>query len=310
MKIGIIYCPIHKPFTTSQKRWKEIAALLEAHELEYDMVQSEERQSVERLVNMFINNGYKTIVIAGGDAALNDAVNCFMRVEKRKRDEMCLGVIPNGSVNDFASFWGLTYENIEKSIKSLKQRRIKKIDVGCVRYTDKEGEKKNQYFLNCVNVGLLASIQKLRQNTRRIFWSRKVSFATSLVLMMFQRLTYKIRYTINHTEETHKITTLCVGNACGYGLTPNATPYNGTLDVTVLRSTMFLQYVEAVWFFIRGKLLNHKRIIPYRTHEIDIQSERNIPVNIDGRPIKNNIRSLSVNIDPEEINFIMEEWKS
>ena len=39
--------------------------MLDKYNVEYDMVQSEERQSVERLVMMMLNNGYKTIVIAG-----------------------------------------------------------------------------------------------------------------------------------------------------------------------------------------------------------------------------------------------------
>jgi len=54
-----------------------------------------------------INNGYKTIVIAGGDSALNDAANCLMREEKAVRESISLGVIPCGVMNDFAHFWNL-----------------------------------------------------------------------------------------------------------------------------------------------------------------------------------------------------------
>ena len=149
-KIGIIYCPTHRPFSSSGKRWELIAASLDKYGVEYDMMQSEERQSVERLVMMLINNNYKTIVIAGGDAALNDAANCIMRQEKQVRENIVLGVIPNGTMNDFAAFWGLTYKDIEKSVRSIKQHRIRSIDVGCVRYKNREGEKCSRYFLNCV----------------------------------------------------------------------------------------------------------------------------------------------------------------
>lgn len=51
---------------------------------------------MERLVKMFINNGYKTIVIVGGDSALNDAVNCLMQVEKETRDQIALGLSLTG----------------------------------------------------------------------------------------------------------------------------------------------------------------------------------------------------------------------
>lgn len=38
----------------------------------YDYVQSEGFGSVERLAGILANNGYRTIVIVGGDGALNE----------------------------------------------------------------------------------------------------------------------------------------------------------------------------------------------------------------------------------------------
>ncbi len=50
------------------------------------------------------------------------------------------------------------------------------IDLGCIRYTNKKGEKCHRYFLNCVNVGLIASIMNLRRKTHHVFGSRSISF--------------------------------------------------------------------------------------------------------------------------------------
>lgn len=102
---GIIYCPKHEPLHRG-KKWERIEQCLHENNIEFDFVQSENTGSVERLVKMLINNGYKTIVIVGGDSALNDAVNCLMQVDKATRDSIALGVIPNGLMNDFAHFWG------------------------------------------------------------------------------------------------------------------------------------------------------------------------------------------------------------
>ena len=46
-------------------------------------------------MTMLIRNGYKTIIIMGGDSALNDAVNCLMSEEKQVRESIALGVTPN-----------------------------------------------------------------------------------------------------------------------------------------------------------------------------------------------------------------------
>lgn len=305
--IGIIYCPNHRPFTTPAKRWEKIAAVLDKYNVEYDMVQSEKASGVERLVTMFINSGYRDIVIAGGDSALTDAVNCLMRQEKHVRDGINLGVIPNGTVNDFASFWGFKYEDIDYAVASLVEHRVRRVDVGCIRYVDKEDNNKQRYFLNCIDVGLLASIQKLRRQTRRRLWSRKLSFAVSLVLMVFQKMEYKMKYTIDYQTEEHHISTLCIGNALGFGQTPNAVPYNGELDVTLVRRTWMLQFVEAIWLYIKGEILNHKQVRPYRTRQVEIESSSRLPVSIDGHPMESPVGKFRITVEQEEINFIIEK---
>ena len=90
-KWGILYCPKKSMFHT-QKRWEKIEKCLHENQIDFDYVQSESTGSVERLVKMLINNGYKTIVIVGGDSALNDAVNCLMQVEASVRSEIALGM--------------------------------------------------------------------------------------------------------------------------------------------------------------------------------------------------------------------------
>lgn len=117
----------------------KIEKVLRQQGVDYDFVQSENQKSVERLVKMFVNNGYKTIVIVGGDSALNDAVNCLMQMDASERNEVALGVIPNGLMNDFARFWGFDDSNVEQTVAWLKKRRVRKIDLGCIRYTNKKG---------------------------------------------------------------------------------------------------------------------------------------------------------------------------
>lgn len=131
---GILYCPKASLLTTPNNRWASVERVLKNEGIAYDFVQSEARGSVTRLVKMFINNGYKTIVIVGGDSALNDAVNCLMQTERQTRNEIALGIIPNGVMNDFAHFWNFKEGEIEQSVRWLKQRRVRKIDVGYIRY--------------------------------------------------------------------------------------------------------------------------------------------------------------------------------
>ena len=302
-KWGLLYCP--RGGWRSNKRWEKIEKVLKAQNVDYDFVQSENQKSVERLIKMFVNNGYKTIVVVGGDSALNDAVNCLMQMNAEERDQVALGVIPNGLMNDFAHFWGFSDSDIEKTVASLKARRIRKIDLGCIRYTNKKGEKCRRYFLNCINIGLIAAIMNLRRKTHHMFGSRTLSFLCSFILMIFQRLDYKMHIKINSDVIKRRVMTMCVGNATGYGQTPNAVPYNGLLDVSVVYHPQMTQLFEGIYLFVKGKFLNHKSVHPYRTRKVEVLEARKALVGIDGRLMRTPNGPFTITVEQEVINFLI-----
>ena len=304
MRWGILYCPKRGMFRSGLS-WNRVEKCLKENGIEFDFIQSENTGSVDRLIKMLINNGYKTIVIIGGDSALNDAVNSLMQVDKTTRDSVALGVIPNGLMNDFAHFWGLKEGEIETTIKSLKKRRIRKIDLGYIRYNNRKGEICRRYFLNCINIGLIATIMNLRRQTRRFFGSRTLSFIFSFILLIFQRLEYKMRLKINEDVLERSIMTICIGNATGYGQTPNAVPYNGLLDVSVVYHPEMTQLFEGIYLFLRGKFLNHRSVHPYRTRKIELSDISRAQIGIDGRSMNTPTGAFTVEVEQEVINFII-----
>ena len=289
-----------------KKRWERIEAALRDCHVDYDFVQCEHANGVERLVKMMINNGYKTIVIVGGDSALNDTINCLMQVDAQTRDQIALGIIPNGMMNDFAYYWGFKEGEVEQTVAWLKKHRVRKIDLGCIRYVNKKGENCHRYFLNCVNVGLVAAIMNLRRQTRHILGSRTLSFIFSFILMIFQRLDYRMHLKINSDEVKRKVMTVCVGKGPGYGQTPNAKPYNGLLDVSVVYHPEMTQLFEGFYLFLKGKFLNHRSVHPYRTREVEFLEAEHAMVGVDGRLISGApVGRFRVTVEEELLNFLI-----
>lgn len=298
---GILYCPKGR----NSKQREKIQRVLDENQVQYDFVQSESSDSVERLMTMLIHNGYKTIVIAGGDSALNDAVNCLMKEEKQVRDGIALGVIPNGMVNDFARYWNFKEGNMEQTVAWLKKQRVRKVDLGCIRYTNKQGEQCHRYFLNCVNIGLIADIMNLRRQTRSLLGSRTLSFIVSIFLMIFHRMDYKMHLKINSDVISRKVMTLCVGSGPGYGQTPSAVPYNGMLDVSVVYHAEIMQVLAGLWLLITGRFLNHRSVHPYRTREVQVEEAKHALVGVDGRLLGTPTGPYRISIEQEVINFLI-----
>lgn len=303
--MGVVYCP--KSTFRGNLKWSVVERALRARHIDYDYVHSESAGSVDRLVKMMVNNGYRTIIIVGGDSALNDAVNSLMQFGADVRQSVALGVIPNGTMNDFAHYWGFREGYVEQTVDWLCKRRIRKVDVGRINYRNRHGEACHRYFINCVNVGLIAAIMNMRSKTRRLLGSRTLSFVFSFILMIFQRLEYNMRARVNDDKVERKLMTVCVGNALGYGQTPNAVPYNGLLDVSMVYHPEITQLFEGWYLFLRGKFLNYRSVHPYRTREVIFEEISQANVSVDGRLINAPKAPLKIRVEQEVINFLIPE---
>ena len=143
---GIIYNP--KAGTRKvQKRWDEIRGYIDSCGVDFDYVHSEGYGSVERMARTLANNGYRTIVVVGGDGALNDALNGILSSSVEQKTDIALGIIPNGIGNDFARFWDIGFDDYKHAVDTIINRRTRLVDVGyCAYYTGDKHERR--YFLN------------------------------------------------------------------------------------------------------------------------------------------------------------------
>ena len=300
---GIIYNPKAGSRKT-QKKWNEIRSYMESRGVLFDYLQSEGYGSVERLARMLANNGYRTIVIVGGDGAINDAINGIMTSSASDKDQIALGIIPNGIGNDFASYWGLEKDDYKEAVDWIINRRLRKIDVGRVSYN--EGDlRKTRYFINAMYVGLGARFVWISNGTRRFWGMQWLSYLSSMFLLVFERMLHRIDMKINGEHIQDTIMTVCIGSARGYGLTPSAVPYNGWLDVSVVYRPELLQLIKGLWLLVNGRLLNLKVVKPYRTHKVKINRVQNAAISLDGRQLYYDESSLDVRILPEALTLII-----
>ena len=145
----------------------------------------------------------------------------------------------------------------------------------------------------------------LRRKTHHFLGSRTLSFISSFVLMIFQRLDYKMHVKINEDEIQRRVMTMCIGNASGYGQTPNAVPYNGLLDVSVVYHPQITQLFEGFYLFVRGKFLNHRSVHPYRTREVEVKEASHALIGVDGRLMNTPKGSYKITVEQEVVNFLI-----
>lgn len=300
---GVVYNPKAGSRKT-QKRWNEIRQYMVSKGVLFDYLQSEGYGSVERLTRILANNGYQTIVVVGGDGAINDAINGIMSSSVEHKEQIALGIIPNGIGNDFAKYWGFDEDDYKQAVDWIINRRLRKIDLGRCRCLVDE-QKVERYFVNAMYIGLGARIVQISNGTRRFWGIRNLSFLASMFLLLFERKLHRSHLCVNGEHIRGNIMTVCIGSARGYGLTPSAVPYNGWLDVSVVYRPELSQLLSGLWMLLRGRLLNMRKVVkPYRTRKVQILRAQNAAVSLDGR-ILDPCYPLKVKIIPEALTLII-----
>lgn len=303
---GVVYSP-HGGFDRSNKRWGLMRKYMEQKGVQYDFVQSESFGSVARLVAMLCDNGYHTIVIVGGDGSLNSAVNVLMEKRKEVPDDFAFAIIPNGIGNDFSRFWDVSLDDYKRVIDSIIARNVRKIDVAYCIYNDPDNVvPQKRYFLNCINIGLGARLIKTTNDATYYTGSRRFSIIPAILTRIFERRLFNISIKIETEEIKDKYMSICIGNCHSYGQTPNAVPYNGMLDVSLITRPEWWQILEGFWLLGKGRFLNYKNVHPYRAQRITVNSIDKAYVSFDGLVLSTkNPTPMTIGVEKETIPFII-----
>lgn len=287
------------------KRWRQMRRYMEAKHVSYDFVQSEGFGSVSRLTRMLCDNGYRTIVLVGGDGSLYDALNAVLASE-HLADGFALGIIPNGIGNDFAAFWDIDTDNWRGAIDNLIARRTRKVDVGFCKYADEQGVEQTRYFIDCVNIGLGARLVELTNGWMRLIGSKRLSLLPVFIAQIFERKSFNLRLQADALNLDGEVMSLCIGNATGYGQTPNAVPYNGRLDMSIITRPAWWQLFEGFWLLGKGQFLNYKNVHPHRVSQITVGDIERAAISLDGTVLKDHPQMpLTIGVLKEHIDFIV-----
>jgi len=178
---------------------------------------------------------YDALFLMGGDGTINEGVNGIARYDYRP----CVGVIPLGTVNNFAQSLGLPTKP-EEAISQLKTAGRKKIDIGKVN---------DMYFVSTVSAG---SIPESAQNVDPDSKTKLGPFAYLLaglkVLNDDQTTLFEITGDGKPLEEHFSLILVALGNSVtGIGtFFPSAEIDDGYLWFMGLRDTNAVEKLSLV----------------------------------------------------------------
>ena len=289
-----------------RKQRKYLFETLKHNGVEFDYRVTRFAGHASKIASAFVEQGYKNIMILGGDGTTSEVINGIFSANIEKTNDLKIALIPRGTGNDWGRFWGLTAD-YKKSTEVFLKGKTQLIDVGKVEY-DMEGKMEAHYFINSIGLGLDAAVVNLTHGLKEIVGSHSFLYSVALLMAVFSYRPHKLKI---HSEEktlSHGMFTMNIANGCysGGGLkqNPYALPYDGLLDVMIARTPRFTDIVSALLYLFRGKLLEHPVIESFRTRELLIQCDKNALMEADGI-IVHGFSPFRVKILPNAIHMIV-----
>ena len=216
------------------------------------------------------------IIAAGGDGTLNEVVHGLMDLSEFERPN--LGVVPLGTANDFAAGCGIPRDPAKALALCTKGEAVP-VDVG---------KANDHWFINAASSGFGAEITAITSpELKRLLGPAAYTVMGAILAINLHH--YQGRLMLPGREITGSGPVAIVGNGRqtggGIQVAPRASIDDGLLDVLVVRqvppTALLTAARELQQLPADGEYISY-----WQTPWLEVHSEKAIPVNLDGEPLR------------------------
>ena len=190
------------------------------------------------LARQAVRENVQTLVSVGGDGTNNEVINGFFDEDGNAIEtETSLGIVTSGTGGDFRRSFGWS-EDPTEAMERIVARRIQRIDVGRVRFTDDAGKEQLRHYLNIGSFGIGGDIVNTVNHSSKA-WGAKASFLLGTVRSMVGYEPQRVRLTCDDAPSMEcDVTAVAVANGQYFGggmhVAPQANVADGLFHTVVI----------------------------------------------------------------------------
>jgi diacylglycerol kinase (ATP) len=258
------------------RRKARIAESLRAAGVAVEVAESRNMGDLELQVLTAVNDGARTIVVAGGDGSVHEATNGIMRSNR----EAALGVVPTGTGNDFAKAcdipldWQLATQQLAARIRSGETGR--RVDIGRMN---------GRYFANGAGIGFDARVTMIAQAYRLPIGD--LVYLLAIFRGMLEGIaTPRMRITSDVGSRDGPVTLANIANGPWVGgmfhIAPMADNTDGEFDLVIAAPVSRLRILSLIPRLLSGKHVGEREVSCERVKRVVVECDEAIPSHLDG----------------------------
>lgn len=278
------------------KDWEQIAELLSKHGFDYDVELTSRRLHAMVIARNKIGEGYKRIIVVGGDGTMNEVINGVFAQKATPTTEIMLGMITVGTGNDWAKMFDIPTE-YEAAIETIKQQKTFVQDAGLVTY-QRKNQTWNRYFINIAGMGFGAKVVAKSNKMKDKGKSSPSMYMMNIFTSLLRYRSIRASIHIDGESINRKVFSLNVGigkyNGGGMIQLPEAIADDGLYNITLIKKMGKLRVIASMKMLYNGKISSHSRVETYTAKSVSIDSPRQLHLETDGETLGHSPMEFSI----------------
>jgi YegS/Rv2252/BmrU family lipid kinase len=262
-------------------RWPELAARLRESGIAFDCLLSEQRGHGVELARQALAAGHRRLVAVGGDGTANEILNGMFADGCAPNPEVQLGIVPWGTGNDWASYYGLP-GTADAWLDLLRSGQYCGQDIGRAVFPQGRDGPREHYFLNCAGTGfdsfLLRSMGSPDGKRLRYLWS------VLTLLRRFRAARLHLELDSDKLAVRALMLEVCLGRSVGAGmrLAPGARANDGSFEVLLIEDLSLPRLLASLPYLYNGRIREHPSVRSWSSPVIKLSADAEQFLQCDG----------------------------
>lgn len=271
-----------------EKDWLEIAAQITAAGIDFINIFTEHKNHAVVLTRKYIENGFRNIIVVGGDGTLNEVVNGIFTQSHVEPKDITLGMIPVGTGNDWCRMFNVP-NDYKQAAQAIAKGKVFVQDVGCIRYISSADNEKIRYFVNMAGMGFDALVAQKTNQQKEAGKSNPLSYVVNIFSSLFYYKFTQVSILLDDEKIESDIFSMSVGicqyNGGGMKQAPNAKPDDGLFDLTLIKPIGKFKIIRNIIKLFDGSFTRLPEVSTFRSTKIIIHSDPPMFMEADGESL-------------------------
>jgi YegS/Rv2252/BmrU family lipid kinase len=283
----------------AQKLFEQLDAL----KITFAIFETKRPGGGEDCARQCIDDGYRQILVAGGDGSVYDVLNGMLSHPAYNTDSYKLAVFPIGTGNDFARITKAPADPL-RFAELLGNMNFRRFDVGQII----REEKPVRYFINVAGLGFDAQVAAYANELKKKGYSGLTTYVFALISTLFRYSEADCTIRIDEAEPIRMpVFTVLAGNGTHAGngmcLAPDADPTDGYFHITCVGKISRFKVVCNVHRIFGGTFKHFKEVKMYKARTVKIIPHTKVAIQADGELLETG--AVEFKVSPAAVQFLV-----